>query len=49
MINFAFAQRARDMLEGAGFTVDYAESEAAHNIEPHELRRAASWLASTLP
>jgi phospholipase/carboxylesterase len=49
VINVSFAHGARDLLEGAGFTVDYAESGAAHNVEPHEVRRAASWLATTLP
>jgi phospholipase/carboxylesterase len=48
VIDVSFGRRAKDLLEGAGFTVDYAESQAAHDIEPHELRRAVSWLATTI-
>jgi phospholipase/carboxylesterase len=48
VINVSFGQRARDLLEGAGFTVDYRESDADHSIEPHEVHRAASWLTRTI-
>ena len=48
VINVSFGQRARDLLEGAGFTVDYRESQADHSIEAHEVHRAAGWLARTI-
>src|SRR5947209_5986123 len=34
VIGVEFARRARALLEGGGLTVDYRESDAAHNIDP---------------
>lgn len=48
VIDVDFARRARDMLEQAGFEVDYRESDAAHNIDPRDVPRARSWLDATL-
>jgi phospholipase/carboxylesterase len=44
VINVEFARRARELLEPAGLMVDYRESAAAHNIDPGDISRAASWL-----
>ncbi len=44
----AFARSARATLEGAGFTVDYHESDAAHNIDPQHLPAATDWLSQRL-
>jgi phospholipase/carboxylesterase len=44
VIDVSFARRARDLLESAGFEVDYRESDAGHTIDPADLPRAASWL-----
>ena len=43
-----FARRARDLLEGAGFDVEYHESDAAHEIDPAHLRSATDWLLAAL-
>jgi phospholipase/carboxylesterase len=43
-----FARRARDLLEGAGFPVEYHESDAAHEIDSAHLRSAADWLQAAL-
>jgi phospholipase/carboxylesterase len=43
-----FARGARDKLEGAGFPVDYHESDAAHFIDPEHLPEAVRWLDQTL-
>jgi phospholipase/carboxylesterase len=43
-----FARRARDLLEGAGFQVEYHESDVAHEIDPAHLRSAADWLEAAL-
>jgi phospholipase/carboxylesterase len=48
VISLSFARTARDLLEPAGFSVDYRESDTDHSIAPDELRRAASWLGSTV-
>ena len=48
VIEVGFARRARELLEGAGLDVDYRESDAAHNIDPPDIPRAAAWLRSTL-
>jgi len=49
VIGVEFARRARELLEGAGLAVDYRQSEAMHNIEPADIRRAIGWLEDTLP
>ena len=48
VISVSYGQEARDCLEGAGYAVDYRESDTDHSIDPQELRRAASWLARTI-
>jgi phospholipase/carboxylesterase len=48
VIDISFGERARDLLEDAGFSVDYRESDADHSIPPGELRRAVSWLERTV-
>jgi phospholipase/carboxylesterase len=44
-----FARSAREQLEGAGFAVDYHESDAAHHIDPDHVPAAIDWLRATLP
>jgi phospholipase/carboxylesterase len=48
VIDVAFARRARELLEGAGLTVEYLESEAAHRIDPRQIPAVTDWLARTL-
>jgi phospholipase/carboxylesterase len=48
IIGVEFARQARELLEGAGLTLDYRESEASHNIDPPDLARARQWLESAL-
>jgi phospholipase/carboxylesterase len=45
VMNVEFARSARQLLEGAGFNVDYHESDAAHFIDPQHLQSAVTWLA----
>ncbi len=49
VIPVTFARRARDVLEPAGFDVDYAESGAGHNVDPGDIPRITAWLERTLP
>lgn len=49
VMEIGFARAARDLLEGAGLTVDYHESEAGHQIDPAHLPPARDWLARALP
>ena len=49
VIPVTFARRARELLEPAGFDVDYRESEAAHHVDPGDIPRAVAWLGATLP
>lgn len=44
IMEIGFARRARAQLEAAGLSVDYHESDAAHQIDPAHLRAAAAWL-----
>ena len=48
VIGVDLARRAREVLDDAGFDVDYRESEATHSIDPADVPRAASWLANTI-
>lgn len=48
VIPVTFAQRARDVLEPAGFAVDYRESGAAHHIDPGDIPRVVAWIGDTL-
>jgi phospholipase/carboxylesterase len=49
VIPVAFARRAHETLAGAGFTVDYRESDAAHNVDPDDIPRTIAWLDRVLP
>jgi phospholipase/carboxylesterase len=48
IMEVGFARTARDLLEGAGFQLEYHESDAAHEIDPAHLRSAADWLRAAL-
>ena len=49
IMDVSFARSARDLLEAAGLTVDYHESDAAHNIDPPAVPLARQWIDETLP
>jgi phospholipase/carboxylesterase len=49
VIDIAFARRAHELLDQAGFQVDYDESNMVHAIDPAEIPRAARWLEQVLP
>jgi phospholipase/carboxylesterase len=48
VIGVELARQARDILEPAGFDVEYRESDAAHNIDPADVPRAVAWLERIL-
>jgi phospholipase/carboxylesterase len=48
VIPVTFARRAHELLEQAGFTVDYRESDAAHNVDPGDVPRTVAWLDRVL-
>ncbi|HEY2162234.1 MAG TPA: phospholipase [Solirubrobacteraceae bacterium] len=48
VIDVEFARQARELLEAAGFDVDYRESEATHSIDPADVPRARDWLGETI-
>jgi phospholipase/carboxylesterase len=48
VMNIDFARTARDLLEGAGFPVDYHESDAGHFIDPDHIPAAVGWLSEQL-
>jgi phospholipase/carboxylesterase len=48
VIEVGFARRARELLTDGGLTVEYRESEAAHNIDPRMLPDVIDWIASVL-
>lgn len=48
VMNVEFARSAKSQLEGAGFTVDYHESDAAHFIDPDHVPSAVNWLSEQL-
>src|SRR3954453_4741990 len=48
VMDIEFARQARALLEGAGFEVDYHESDAAHFIDPNDVPSAVRWLADKL-
>jgi phospholipase/carboxylesterase len=48
VIPATFARRAHEFLEQAGLTVDYRESDAAHNVDPGDIARVTAWLERTL-
>lgn len=49
VIRVEFARQARELLERAGFDVDFRESDAAHNIDAADIPRATNWLDQNLP
>ena len=48
VMEIEFARSARDLLESAGLSVSYHESDVAHAIDPDQLALAAEWVAATL-
>ncbi len=48
LIPVGFARAARDLLEHGGLEVEYHETDVAHQIDPHQVPDAKSWLAETL-
>ena len=48
VIPVAFARTAHELLEQAGFTVDYRESDAAHNVDASDIPRTVAWLGGVL-
>jgi phospholipase/carboxylesterase len=48
VIDISFARGARELLEAAGFDVDYRESDATHTIDPADVPRTVAWLEATL-
>jgi phospholipase/carboxylesterase len=48
VMEIGFARKARDVLESAGLSVSYHESDIAHAIDPDDLAPATKWVASTL-
>lgn len=48
VIPVAFARRAHELLEQAGFAVDYRESDGAHHVDPGDIPRVTTWLERTL-
>jgi phospholipase/carboxylesterase len=48
IMEIAFAQRARRLLEESGMDVEYHESDHGHWIEPADLADARTWLPDTL-
>jgi phospholipase/carboxylesterase len=48
VMDIGFARNARDLLENAGFPVEYHESDAAHHIDPENIPAATEWLSRTI-
>jgi phospholipase/carboxylesterase len=48
VIPVTFARQARDLLEQAGFDVDYREFDGAHHVDPADIPRAVAWLGGVL-
>ena len=48
VIGIEFAERARELLTGGGLDVVYRTSELGHQIDPAQLRDAATWLGEVL-
>jgi predicted esterase len=47
-MNIEFARQARQLLEGAGFPVEYHESDGGHFIDPDHIPNAVTWLRERL-
>ena len=48
VIPVTFARTAHEVLEQAGFDVDYREFDGAHQVDPNDVPRTAAWLDATL-
>jgi phospholipase/carboxylesterase len=48
VMNVEFARQAHALLEGAGFAVNYHESDAGHFIDPDHIPAAVKWLSERL-
>src|SRR4051794_19053157 len=48
VMNIEFAQQAQALLQGAGFAVEYHESDAAHYIDPDHIPSAVGWVSEQL-
>jgi phospholipase/carboxylesterase len=44
VMEVSFARSARELLEGAGFEVEYHESDAGHHIDPAHIPAAIEWI-----
>ncbi len=49
VIPVTFARTAHEVLEQAGFDVDYREFDGAHHVDPDDLPRTTAWLGRALP
>jgi phospholipase/carboxylesterase len=49
VIPIEFARAAHELLDGAGFTVQYDEHPGAHWIEPASVPALVTWVDATLP
>jgi phospholipase/carboxylesterase len=48
IMEIGFGRRAKELLESAGFDLEYHESDVAHQIDPAAIPAAAAWLETTL-
>ena len=48
VMGIEFARTARELLDGAGFAVEYHESDAGHFIDPNHIPEAVRWLSAQL-
>jgi phospholipase/carboxylesterase len=48
VIPVTFARQARDLLEPAGFDIDYREFDGAHHVDPADIPREVAWLGGVL-
>jgi phospholipase/carboxylesterase len=48
VMEVSFGRSARELLEGAGFEVEYHESDAGHHIDPAHIPAAIEWLRKLL-
>jgi phospholipase/carboxylesterase len=48
VIPVTFARQARDLLEPAGFDIDYREFDGAHHVDPGDIPRETAWLGRVL-
>ncbi len=48
VIDVGFGRAARARLEGSGYSVDYHETGATHNIDPAVIPSVVSWIAQAL-